>query len=258
MKKKFNVKTYLAIACCMILQFAGAQTDGPPAKAAAKETKESPTTKEYKWSVGPVIGFKSIKSVLINDIGVEASRTIRKGERAHLELSYRSASSNYEQNWGRIPMNMKTDIGSLLIGAGYDWFPFVRFGSDSDILKSLKVSGGAWYVNKPNYDFTASLRDPLTWGQLTFTPEQIGLVSTAIKTNKVQPYLGLGYDQFYMGKNINFSINGGCLYQGKPEVTMMATNMLKPTEESAARLEHNLSSYQFIPFVQLHIQYNLN
>lgn len=257
MKQKIKFNSYLAFACCMLMQFASAQTDGPPVSE-AKESKDTTATKEYKWSVGPVVGFKAIKSLAIYDIGVEAVRTVRKGERARLEISYRTASSSYEQNWGQYPMNMKTVIGSLVVGAAYDWFPFVRFGSDNDILKSLKVSGGAWYVNKPDYNFTANLRDPLIWGQLTFSPEEIGMVSTTIKTNKVQPYLGLGYDQFYLGKNINFSINAGGLYQGKPMVSMMATNMLKPTEESAARLEHNLSSYQFIPFVQLHIQYNLN
>jgi hypothetical protein len=38
---------------------------------------------------------------------------------------------------------------------------------------------------------------------------------------------------------------------------MVATNMLKPTEESAARFEQNLESYQFSPFIQLLIQFNL-
>jgi hypothetical protein len=39
-------------------------------------------------------------------------------------------------------------------------------------------------------------------------------VSTTINTNNVQPYVGVGYDQFYLGKNINFSFNSGFVYQG--------------------------------------------
>jgi hypothetical protein len=85
----------------------------------------------------------------------------------------------------------------------------------------------------------------------------VGNVATTISTNKVQPFVGLGYDTFYNSNNVSFSINGGFLYQGKPEVTMVATNMLKPTEESAARFEQNLESYQFSPFIQLLIQFNL-
>jgi hypothetical protein len=251
MKKKCSLKTYFAIPLCLLLQLVSAQS------IASDSFKPIQNAKDSQWSIGPVTGFKMIKSLVIYDLGIQLSRSVSAGKRVRVEVSYRSAGSNLAQNWGSIPMNMKTDIGSVLLGAGYDWFPFIRRSEDGKFLKSLKVIGGAWYINKPEYNFNVSLQDPLVWGALTFTPEEIGAVATSIKTNKLQPFLGLGYEPLYLIKNINLSIHGGFLYQGKPNVTMVATNMLKPTEESAVRLEHNLASYQFSPFVQMLVQFNL-
>lgn len=236
MKNNLLLKTYCVIIFCCLMQATNAQ--------------------DSLWSVGPVAGFKAIKSLVIYDFGVQASRTISTGQRLRLEASYRTSAPNLKQNWGAIPMNMKSNIGSVMLGAGYEWFPYVKSGGRNSLLKSLKVIGGAWYLDKPAYDFDASLQNPLIWGDFTFSPEEIGSVATNIQTNKFQPYLGAGYDEFYLGKQISFSVNGGFLYQGKPEVTMVATNMLKPTEESAPRLEQNLASYQFAPFIQLLLQYN--
>lgn len=252
MKKKLFLKIYFVVSLCFVAQIGTAQTT----EIAVNEpvVKEKPS--DRLWSIGPVIDVKAIRSLIVYDFGVQASRSIAAGHRLRFEGSYRTSASNLEINWGSIPMNLKANIGSVLLGANYDWFPFVASCTHGGFLKSLKVIGGVWYVDKPEYFFNAYLQDPLVWGDLTFGAEEIGAVATTIKTNKVQPFLGLGYDEFYRGEHISFSINGGLLYHGKPEVTMVATNMLKPTEENAARLEQNLSGYQFTPLLQLLLQYN--
>jgi hypothetical protein len=256
MKIKNYVETYFIISLLLISSILKAQiieTSNATGKRAVK-----PINVNYaKWSVGAAESFKAIKSLLIYDFSLQASRSVVIGQRLRFVAGYRTAGPNLEQNWGRVAMNMKTDIGSLLLGVGYEWFPFVTRGAYGQFLRSVKLVGGVSYLSKPEYVFEASLRDPYVWRNTTFSEEEVGTVSNTINTNKIQPYLGLGYDQFYLGKNINFSINGGILYQGKPQVSMVATNMLKPTEESAARLQYNLESYQFSPFFEILIQFNL-
>lgn len=239
MKKTFYFKTYVGISFFLLFQTLSAQ-----------ESNYS------DWSVAPMFGYKQIKSLSIYDLGVVVTRSIAEGHRVNLELSQRLSEPKLDQNWGSIPMNMKADISSLVAGVGYNWFPFVTSGSYGDFLNSITVMGGMWYVNKPEYSFDASLRDPLSWGDFTFSKEEIGSVATTIKTNKVQPYVGLGYNQFCLGGQFSVVVNGGVLYQGKPEVAMVATNMLRSTVESAARFEDNLGIYQFAPFAQLSFNYN--
>lgn len=144
-------------------------------------------------------------------------------------------------------------------GINYQWFPFVACSRrvKSNLLKSLKLKAGAWYIDNPKYDFKASLVDPVSWGSITFSTEEVGYVATTISTNKIQPYLGLGYDRFYVGKRMNLSLEGGILYQGKPQVTMTAYNMLEQSATLAPILQNNLGDYQLIPFLQLQLQIRL-
>ncbi len=239
MRTKFYLKTYFLISSCFMLQLANAQIN------------------DSEWSIGPVAGFKAIKSLVIYDTGISLSRSISEGKRLNVEVGYRFSGPTLEQNWGSRKINMETDISSLMLGASYHWFPFLSNSSRGSFLESVKVIGGVWYLNNPDYKFVGYLDEPIVWGEVMFTPEEVGNVTTVIATNKLQPFVGLGYDNFYKTNKISFSVNGGILYQGKPEVTMVATNMLKPTEESAERFEQNLSSYQFSPFIQLLIHFNL-
>lgn len=248
-----KIKLFLFTCFCFFLQMTNAQTSESP----AKEPDTSEKSKYSSWSIGPVADVRAVKSLVVYDLGLQISRTLSVGQRLRFEASYRTSASKLEMNWGTIPMNMKANIGSLILGANYDWFPFVAGGVHGPFLKSLKVIGGVYYTDKPEYYFDASLQDGLVWGDLTFSPDELGSVATNIRTNKVQPFLGMGYDEFYRGERINFGVNAGILYHGKPQVTMDGTNMLEPTEENAGRLEQNLSRYQFAPLIQLFIQYNL-
>jgi hypothetical protein len=215
--------------------------------------RESP----YKWSIAPVVGVKAIKTLVLYDFGVQFARTINPAQRLRLETSYRTSAPNLIQNWGRREMNMKSDIHSYIIAANYEWNPFVYYGTENKYLIPVKLLGGISYLTNPTYSFDVSVTEAVTWGSISFSPEEIGSVATTITTNNAQPFLGAGYDTYYLGKKLSFGVNGGVLYQGKPHVVMTATNMLKPTETQAERFESNLKVYQFSPFVQVFIQYNL-
>ena len=127
-----NIRTYLVLSSCLLFQIAHSQTVLAPAK-------DSVALQQYSWSVGPIVGFKAIKSLMIYDIGVQASRSIFKGQRIRVEISTRSSGSSLEQDWGRIAMNNKVDINSLVLGGSYDWFPFVSGGARKQIFKSQKI-----------------------------------------------------------------------------------------------------------------------
>jgi hypothetical protein len=211
------------------------------------------------WSVGLLAGGKTIKNLFVYDYGITLTKSIANGHRIGMEVDYRTSGPLLEQNWGKYLMNMETNIASPMGGLNYQWFPFVSTSREvkSNFLKSLKLKAGAWYINKPSYEFDASLADPVTWGSITFTTEEVGSVATTITTKKIHPYLGLGYDRFYVGKRTNFVLEGGILYQGKPQVTMTANNMLEQSATLAPILQRNLGDYQLIPFLQLQMQIRL-
>jgi hypothetical protein len=263
---KKNSLTFFFTLAFLLLQIAAtAQTD---TRLVASETglKEEiiiVPAKEVKgekhdWSFGSINGLKTIKSLFIYDLGLNLTRSLGEGQRVSLESSYRFSDPKLAQSWGRRPMNMKAEIATFVVGASYEWFPFVlgKRGS-SDFFQSLKVIGGFWYVHNPVYFFDTSLAESVQWDTLTFSIEEVGSVFTTITTNKVQPFLGVGYDPFYLYKKISFSLKGGALYQGQPKVAMTASNMLAPTAGQASKFQSNLSDYQIIPFAQMSLQINL-
>lgn len=211
------------------------------------------------WSVGFIAGGKTIKNLFVYDYGVTFTESSTRGQRLAIEVDYRTSGPMLEQNWGRYPMKMETNISSFMGGVNYQWFPFVSCAHEvkSGFLKSLKLKTGFWYVGNPVYEFNASLANPVTWGSITFTTEEVGSIATTITTNKIQPYLGLGFDRFYVGRRTNIVLEGGLLYQGKPDVTMVATNMLEQSSELGPIFQNNLGDYQFIPFLQLQLQFRL-
>jgi hypothetical protein len=217
------------------------------------------------WSIGLLTGGKTIKSLFVYDYGITLTKSIAQGHRIRLEGNYRTSGPMFVQAWGRYKMNMQTEIGSPMGGISYEWFPFVTASGSTptiwkfkpNFFKSLKLKAGAWYIKDPIYHFEASLIDPVKWGSITFTPQEIGSVKTTIQTEKIQPFIGIGYDRFYVGRSANFSLEGGVLYQGKPQVGMIATNMLELTATQAPILQQNLGDYQLIPFVQVVFQVSL-
>jgi len=217
------------------------------------------------WSFGVIAGGKTIKSLFVYDYGVFVTKSVSLGQRVRLEANYRTSGPMFEQRWGSYTMNMQTNIGSPMGGISYEWFPFVNAAGKTptfwkfkpDFFQSLKLKAGVWYIQDPIYKFDASLVDPVKWGSITFTPQEIGSIKTTIETQKIQPYIGLGYDRFYVGKKNNFSVEGGLLFQGKPQVAMSATNMLELTSSQAPILQNNLGDYQLIPFLQVVFQISL-
>jgi hypothetical protein len=218
------------------------------------------------WSFGLGSGYQGFKELSIYDLGFKVGKSIKMGHRVQFQYSYRTSKKNFDQSWGNTLLNMETEIGSHIVGLGYEYFPFVANKEWlpqtnswwSRQLQSLKVKGGVMYVENPNYNFNSSLRSPLTLGGFTFTTDEVGSIQTNIATNKVQPFLGFGHDGFYIGEKVVFVFEAGIVYQGKPTVTMTATNLLEPTAEVASVLERNLADYKVIPFVQFHIQIRLN
>jgi len=268
MKKTTPQKMTLMLALAFMCSAFVLDAQSPAKTMAMKSSGQDSLqidAKDYQWSIGLITGAKTFKSLVVYDYGIQITKSIARGHRVRVEGNYRTSGPMFEQKWGPYTMNMKTNIASPMGGISYEWFPFVQSGSKSisvwklkpNFFRSLKVKAGAWYVNDPKYQFDASLVDAVKWGTMVFTTEEIGSVKTTISTQSIQPYVGLGYDRFYVGKKYNISVEGGLLYQGKPEVSMTATNMLELTSTQAPILQNNLGDYQIIPFAQILLQIRL-
>jgi hypothetical protein len=125
-----KIKVVVLICFCFFLQMTHAQTSESPVQEADTSNK----SKSALWSIGPVADVRAIKSLVVYDLGLQVSRSLFVGQRLRFEAGYRTSASSLEINWGPIPMNMKANIGSVVLGANYDWFPFVASGAQDHFL----------------------------------------------------------------------------------------------------------------------------
>jgi hypothetical protein len=211
---------------------------------------------KHEVSIGPSGSFNTLQDVYIYDMGVQLGFKIKKGLRLNLDATYRSDfQAAYIMHWGSVPIDVTMNNRSTVFSSQFDWFP-LHAATTWRPLKSLKILAGTRWVSNPNYASTASLHEPLIFGEYVFEQEEIGSVRTQINTKKFQPYFGLGIDPTNNRKRVNLGIQGGILYQGKPTVNMQANNMVRATVENAPVLEKELASFQFIPFFKVFTHIN--
>ena len=227
----------------------------------AKVGSKQINAKDKQWTVGMILGAKTINSLFIYDYGIQVTRSISFGHRISLEANYRTSLPIFEQSFGSYLLNFKADIGSPIFGISYEWFPFKQAGGSNNLdrkfkynfLRSLKIKAGTWFMKEPIYRFEINSSNELNGNTFNFTSGEIGWVKMGIETKKVQPFIGLGYDRFYVGKRINIAIDGGLFYQGKPMVSTSASNsnLLSLASTQSTKLQNYLVNFQIIPYLQV-------
>ena len=217
--------------------------------------KDNSKSKKSGWALGLNAGMNTI----FYNGGIDISRTIKRGNsRLHLGGSYLYQNINLTQMWGISTIGLLVKVNTPMINLTYDWFPFEK-AATTNFKKNFKLCGGINYILNPNYTFDATLLDETQWGSNTdgyiFTQENLGKVYSTITTNAITPFLGIGVDKFYSSeRRTSLGFEVGCIWQGKPKVTMEATKMLTRTATQATLLESNLKGYQFQPYLKLQLR----
>ena len=137
-------------------------------------------------------------------------------------------------------------------GGTIDLYPF---------RKGLRLSAGL-RVNRNKVRLTATPNGPVSVGQLTFTPDQIGTLSGTVTVADLAPTFTLGY---HTGKarGLTFAIDGGVMLQGTPRVNDLTANgtlAADPTfqaqlADEQTQVNAKIDQYKVYPILQVSIGY---
>ncbi len=124
----------------------------------------------------------------------------------------------------------------------------------------LYVTAGL-YANNNKIRATANPTQNTDIGGLTFTPAQIGTLTSNAKFKGAAPYLGIGA-RWPIG-HVAFNIEAGAYFQGKPQVALVSNGTLAsdPTYQAALEterlgLQQDLNNYKTYPVVSLGLSYH--
>lgn len=128
-------------------------------------------------------------------------------------------------------------------------------------LSPFRITAGA-FANGNEYNLVSAEPGDFNVGGNFYTGAEVGTLSSTTSFESTAPYLGLGFDFELFGKaGLNFDI--GVLWQGEPEVALLADGLLAtdPTfqaslEAERQQLEDDVSDFKAYPVISLSIVYN--
>lgn len=124
---------------------------------------------------------------------------------------------------------------------------------------SLMISGGA-YVGKRKLNLDARPTTSVDIGGQTFTPAQIGAISGEAKLSNVQPFVGVGMDNTFVGeRGWGFRALLGVSFSKKPDVSLTATGGLLANDANfrsrlaieEANVQEDAKNFRYFPVVQI-------
>jgi hypothetical protein len=145
--------------------------------------------------------------------------------------------------------------------SGIDYqFDFVwdslSVGVDLHPLKGpFRVSAGVLHNNN-GLDGESRPTSNVTIGNNTYTPAQVGVLTTTVGFKATAPFLGLGWDWSRKRNHFGMSLDLGVLDQGSPRVALRGSGSLlgdsafqADIAREQSELRDSLSDFDLLPYV---------
>jgi len=159
-----------------------------------------------------------------------------------------------DQSYDDISYDTELDFNT--IGGFVDVHPFAN---------AFTVTAGVFQGDK-ELNFNAMPTSNVEIGDMTFTPEQVGMLSGTATMEKTAGYLGLGYDNALYGSGRwSFFLRGGVMFAGSPQIELEASggtlsddpNFQAELEEEEQNVQDDVDDYDMYPVVSIGISAKL-
>jgi hypothetical protein len=157
-------------------------------------------------------------------------------------------SEDASKSSSTVSSEYKFNADAVFAGAIVDWHPFSG---------GFRLSAGARYVD---LQLKATALTGLSIGNNDYTAAQVGAVrATVSNSNKIAPYIGLGYDAaHFKGKGFNFAfgIDVGAMHIGKVDAKITTdktvAGLQADIDKETKSLESKLDKYtSFYPVIMM-------
>ena len=178
-------------------------------------------------------------------LGITSDLNLRTG--VHL-LSY--GASTHKSG---IPIAYDLSLRSLPLLL--DWFPL-------DDGSGFRISSGV-IINNNKYTANAEPAASYNIGSGVYTIAQTGKINGDVTFSKLAPYVGIGWgNPFTAESRLSFSFDLGIAFQGKPDVSMVASGPIAadPAFQANLRQEENdikkeIDMFKYYPVISVGIAY---
>ncbi len=131
-----------------------------------------------------------------------------------------------------------------------EYHPFKR--------KSFRVVGGVAYLFKANGGVKFLPRGEYDFNGLKLTKEEVGNLDIDLSWKGVAPYLGVGLFNSFPNNLFSVNVDLGTYYLTQPKSTVTGTNLLSDNKSIEPQLDENMSTYRFLPVLQVNFNFNVH
>ena len=181
-------------------------------------------------------------------IGPEAGLRVNRTLGVRANASFLDFTHDFDVN--DIDYTGKVKLESY--GANIDLYPFDN---------GFRLSAG-FRIDRNKVGVSATPAGPVSVGDATFTPGQIGTLAGNVKANDVAPTLTLGYAGG-LTKGIKFGVDAGAMFQGDPTVGPLTSsgslatdpNFITQLNKERQDINDKVNDYKVYPILQLSLFY---
>lgn len=138
-----------------------------------------------------------------------------------------------------------------------DWKPF-KYSADNPLSGNFRLSAGVAYFIKSQGTANIQLTQDYQFGDIVIPKADLGTVTASAKWSHVAPYAGVGLDNIPVATNFFIGFDLGAYYFSAPSASIVGTNFLADNSSNQPILQHNLSSYRFLPVFQVNFNFKIN
>jgi hypothetical protein len=149
---------------------------------------------------------------------------------------------------------------SVLIVASNNTLSFDMMGEYYPWQKSsFKLLFGASYIQSLTANAMIMVTDPMMFGEIELTPEQVGEMEIELAYGGMAPFLGIGFGRSIPNKRIGLGLEVGTFYIGSPSVNMNASELLEPSAsaEQEKSFEKSFRTLSWLPVVKFRLAVRL-
>lgn len=119
----------------------------------------------------------------------------------------------------------------------------------------IRVVGGAAYILELKTTIDQTPTGNYSYGDITFTPDQIGTIHTLADWKGLAWYGGVSFFKMVPAHRVNVTLDLGTYYLTDPKTSITATNMLaqNANESNQINWHENISQYRWLPVLQLNL-----
>ena len=162
--------------------------------------------------------------------------------------SFLKAEQNFEYKVGNKNVYVSPVLEFFQAGLYGVYYPWAKKEADGKISgRHWKLVGGVGARFSEKYTADATVKEKFYFAGSTLSTEQVSYVRVHLRTLRLQPYLGIGYETYIAKSPVGLFFDLGTYYHGKPWVKMTATGMLSDNTSNQQKLQNNLNGYRWYP-----------